>query len=139
MLEIERVVSFVAEHLYTDATFIGVVGGGVWRGTAPPGTAYPLAVVSGVSSVPTTTLGARRVWDNDLVLLTIWDNLDDRARLRQAGDRADFLLGEKTATYDGVHLVKLRRESAPQVPVQPEDGEARGRLDMVFRTEAHAA
>lgn len=80
------------EMLTTDSTLATVLGGRVFADVAPEDTAYPLAVISAVSSVPVVNLSAERVMDNELWQVQLITDQADYAALETAAERIRAIL-----------------------------------------------
>lgn len=110
-----RALQWITATLTGDATFNGLVPGGVWRGLAPQGTPTPYCVLS-IQSAPDYLTGfGVRVWNDCLILVKIVGPASGSAALESAADRVDTLINHKSGAQGGSTIFACVRESAPSV------------------------
>ena len=137
MIEGQRVVSLVFDLLKADTGGSGVntlVSGRIYRDRVPQSALLPAITVTLVSSTDTNTLGAVRVFTNNLIDVRV---VSDGASYANAiADRVDAVLQNVGGLKEAVHTVELRREQV--IAFQEDDaGKLYSHVVATYRTEAY--
>lgn len=138
MIEGQRVASLVYDLLVADTGGSGVntlVSGRIYRDRVPQLAALPAVAITLVSSVPTNTVGGRRVFQNVLVDVRIV--ADGSVYANAIADRVDAVLQNAGGLKEGVRVVELVQD-AVQAFVEDEAGKSYAHIVATYRTPAYA-
>lgn len=138
MIEAQRVASLVFDLLKADNGAGGVntlVSGRIYRDRVSQGAALPAITVTLVSSVPTNTIGGRRVAQNVLVDVRIVN--DGTVYANAIADRVDTVLQNVGGIKDTVHVVELVQDSV-QAFVEDDAGKSYAHIIATYRSPAYA-
>lgn len=101
--------------LYTtitgDSVLQAIIGNRVYADVAPQGTAYPVVIITFVSSRHIGNISQDRVYDDELWQITAWDDDPSYATLEQIADRIRAILhkasgsGVIAAVYEGMRRI----------------------------------
>jgi hypothetical protein len=135
----ERLMLAVWSLLAGDAQLNGGasgLGGRIYRDLAPPGTRYPIALLSVASSVDLDSLSGAFVWQDVVVQVKVTGRGADRTPYVPLAERVGQLLHGYVVAAEGVVVVKLRRTTSPAQPIEVvSGGEMYAHLNQQFRTE----
>lgn len=137
MIEAQRVASLVWDILKADTGGSGVntlVGGRIYRDLVPQGALLPAITITLVSSVPTNTLGGRRVFQN--VLVDVRVVTDGTVYGNAIADRVDAVLQNTSGLKDTVHVVELVQD-AVQAFIENDSGKSYAHIIATYRTPAY--
>lgn len=112
-----------------------LVGARIYRDRVPQDAALPAVVVTLVSSVPTNTIGGRRVFQNVLVAVRVVS--DGTAYANAVADRVDAVLQNAGGVKEGVTVVELI-QSDSQAFVEDDNGRSYAHIVATYRTPAYA-
>lgn len=138
MIEAQRVASLVYDLLAADTGVGGVhtlTGGRIYRDQVPQAAALPAVTVTLVSSVPTNTIGGRRVFQN--VLVDVRVVADGNVYANAIADRIDAVLQGAGGTKDTVKVVELVQDSV-QAFIETDSGRNYAHVLATYRTPAFA-
>lgn len=138
MIEGQRVASLVYDLLTADTGPSGVntlVGGRIYRDRVPQAAGLPAVTITLVSSVPTNTVGGRRVFQNVLVDVRVVN--DGAAYANAIADRVDAVLQNVGGSKSGVTVVELVQD-AVQAFVEDDAGKSYAHIVATYRTPAYA-
>lgn len=137
MIEGQRVAGLVFDLLKADAGAGGVntlVGGRIYRDRVPQSVALPAVTITLVSSVPTNTMGGKRVFQN--VLVDVRVVTDGLVYPTAIADRADTVIQNATGIKDTVHVVELVQDSV-QAFIEDDAGKSYSHIVATYRTPAY--
>lgn len=138
MLEGQRVASLVFDLLAADTGAGGVstlVSGRIYRDVVPQTAALPAVTVTLVSSTDTNTMGAHRVFTNNLIDVRV---ISDGAVYSNAiADRIDAVLQNVGGLKDTIRTVELRREQVTAF-VEADSGKMYAHIVASYRSEAYS-
>lgn len=138
MIEAQRVASLVWDLLKADTGPSGVntlVSGRIYRDRVPQAAALPAVAITLVSSVPSNTLGGRRVFQQVLVDVRIVN--DGTVYSNAIADRVDAVLQNVGGTKETVKVVELVQD-AVQAYIEDDAGKSYAHIVATYRTPAYA-
>jgi hypothetical protein len=138
MLEGQRVASLVFDLLKADTGAGGVntlTGGRIYRDIVPQTALLPAVVIALVSSTDTNTLGAARVFTNNLVDVRVVS--DGAVYANAIADRIDTVLSNAGGLKENVRVNELRREQTMAF-IESESGKSYAHIVTSWRSEAYA-
>jgi hypothetical protein len=136
-IEAQRVASLVWDLLKADTGAGGVntlVSGRIYRDRVPQAAALPAVTVALVSSVPTNTIGGRRVVQNVLVDVRVVS--DGTTYANAIADRVDTVLQNTGGLKESVHVVELVQD-AVQAYIEDDAGKSYAHIVATYRTPAY--
>jgi hypothetical protein len=98
--------------LGSDSTLSGYAPGGVWRYTAPPGTATPFLIINPQSMSDKLTMNAYRIYSSDVFLVKAVAPETQYQQMINATSRVDALINtQRNLSITGGTLLACFRES----------------------------
>lgn len=138
MIESQLVAAFVWTALMADTEPDGVAAildQRIYRDQVPQAAPLPAATVSVVSGTDASTLGGIRVFDMTVIDVRIVGAGPSYGPINPAAARVDLILQLMTGEYNGVRIVKLRRDGV-QAFLETDAGTTYCHLIQTYRSEA---
>ncbi len=136
MMEPIRGISYLVQTLNVSA-FTSVCIGGIWRGAAPNGTAYPVCIVQYQAGLDVTGSNQTRLWVDGTYIVKVAGPADTVGTLASAMDIADGLLQKSSGTSEGGTIMTCVREKPYQLD-EIVDGQRFTNLGGFYRLLIHS-